>query len=117
MTLEEAEKYANVNYKKDFALVAQIPERDELIGVARYYRELGKMRAEIAVVVTDKWQYKTLGTQISEILLEFAKKNGVETIYGEVLASNVAIRKIMAESGFNIKKSYEDGILYFEFQI
>ena len=72
---------------------------------------------EIAVVVTDSWQHKTLGTQISEILLEFARKNGVEKIYGEVLADNTAIRKIMAESGFDIKKIYDDGIMYFEFNI
>ncbi|NHI93593.1 MAG: N-acetyltransferase [Candidatus Lokiarchaeota archaeon] len=117
MTLEEAKKYANVNYLKDFALVAQIPDKDELICVARYFRSEDGSRAEIAVVVTDRWQYKTLGTQISEILLEFAKKNGIKTIYGEVLASNIAIRKIMAESGFDIKKTYEDGILYFEFNI
>ena len=117
MSLEEAEKYANVNYQKDFALVAQIPGTDELVGVARYIRAEGKIRAEIAVVVTDSWQRKTLGAQISEILLHFAKKNGVKIIYGEVLADNIAIRKIMAESGFNIKKIYEDGILYFEFNI
>ena len=117
MSLEEAEKYANVNFEKDFALVAQIPGTDELIGVARYIRAEGKRRAEIAVVVTDSWQYKTLGTQISEILLDFAKKNGVKIIYGEVLADNIAIRKIMAQSGFDIKKTYDDGILYFEFHI
>ncbi|MHA1797745.1 MAG: GNAT family N-acetyltransferase [Candidatus Helarchaeota archaeon] len=117
ITLEEAQEYANVNFEKDFALVAQIPNTDEIIGVARYYRIEGKRRAEIAIVVTDKWQNKTLGTQMSEILLEFAKKNGVKVIYGEVLASNIAIRKIMAESGLDIKKNFDDGIMYFEFKI
>ena len=119
MTLEEAKHFVDVDYDKSFALVA-IPldcEKEKIIGVARYYANESKNKAEIAILVTDKWQNKGIGTELNKFLLIIAKNNGIKKIYGDSLLENTPIKNILNCMDYEVKKTYFLNTFHFEFSI
>lgn len=119
MTLLEARIYATVDYNRSFALVA-IPlnlDEEKIVAVVRYSKVFSEKVAEFAVVVTDAWQFRGLGTIMLEYLVEIARLNGVEKIIGETLILNEPIKELLKVSGYKIKKYEKDDLLYFEFEV
>jgi GNAT superfamily N-acetyltransferase len=79
------------------ALVALLPERsDQLIAVARCVRMPDRPdTAEFAIVVGDPWQAKGLGTRLSELLADAARRVGIRRFAGTMLGDNVAAERLM----------------------
>jgi acetyltransferase len=68
------------------ALVAVAEEK--IVGHAMYARLAYGTEAEMAIVVEDGWQSKGVGTSLLSDLALRAKRRGIETFTGEVLATN-----------------------------
>jgi GNAT superfamily N-acetyltransferase len=88
----EAEYFANVDYRKRMAVVAECELNGslELIGVARYdaSKSSDPQRAEFAVVVEDQFQGQRLGKVLLDQLADAARANGIRYIAGDTLADN-----------------------------
>jgi GNAT superfamily N-acetyltransferase len=68
------------------SLVAVAEEK--IVGHAMYARLAYGTEAEMAIVVEDGWQSKGVGTSLLSDLALRAKRRGIETFTGEVLATN-----------------------------
>ena len=97
------EPYVNVDYDRRMALVALYgaPGREQIIGVARYAWDDDAAAHEFAVVVTDEWQGRGVGTRLLEELGEYARAHGVRRLYGRVLQDNVQMLSLARKLGFS----------------
>jgi acetyltransferase len=64
--------------------------------------------AEFAMVVTDAWQRRGVGTRLLDVLMARARLHGVRAFRGAVLASNHGMRTFCARRGFAVEPSPRD---------
>ena len=80
-----------------FVLLVLLPavSGDEVVGVARYFRDADLPKADMAVLVEDAWQGKGLGPILLERLREVAQSRGIEAFTATILSENrSAIRMV-----------------------
>jgi len=101
------------DYDREIAIVAERGknEKREMLGVVRIMLDPGNTTAEFAVVVTDEWQKKGLGTIMVRYIQEIAKNKGLKNIWGHVLIDNTEMVSILRKEKFELKMSEEQGIL------
>lgn len=75
-----------------FGAILATPPGEEIIGVSRYARIEGTDRAECAIVVTDAWQGRGIGTELMRSLMVAARVHGLKALEGSTLAGNDRIQ-------------------------
>jgi acetyltransferase len=90
-------------YGRGFALVADRKDpkagQHEILGVGRF-SVINRTEAEAAVLVSDPWQGRGLGT---ELLASVAREEGFRRLSGEILRDNLAVQAIFKKTGFTLR--------------
>lgn len=112
-------EFTHLDYHQRMALAAALPEGDDerLIGVARYStgsaEDAGNPadsgRAEVGVVVEDGYQGQGLGFYLLRQLTIYARRHGIHTFIGTISPTNERILEIIAETGLQYTRRFEDG--------
>jgi acetyltransferase len=93
------------SYDRGFALVAdrKNPEtgQHELLGVGRF-SAINRTEAEAAVLVSDRWQGRGLGTELLTRVVHAAREEKFEKLSGEILRDNLATQAIFKKVGFRL---------------
>lgn len=103
-TLEEVARMVLINPKEEFAIVG-VPVKPsdlDLVADARYYVE-EEARAEVSIVVQDRWQLKGLGTAMLNHLIQIGRQNGIREFYVYVLSDNAVMIHVAKKLGFKLK--------------
>jgi acetyltransferase len=89
------------------------PESGEhqIIAVGRLTREHGAREAEIAVVVTDKFQNSGLGSELFARLIQVARDEKLTRITASILMENLAMRAIARRHGLWVKETDDMGMV------
>jgi len=105
-------RFCNIDYDREMAIIAETRDGDRTIeiGVSRLIIEPGKRRGEFAVVIADMYQGKGLGTKLVDMLIEFAREKGIETIYGTVMSENNKMIQLCEKLGFTTRREPESVI-------
>jgi RimJ/RimL family protein N-acetyltransferase len=105
-----ARRFADVDGKDRFALVALDPENsDEIVGVVRYAREGDDDGAEYAALIEDRFQGRGLGIRLTKKLIEAARENGVGHLYALVMRENVRMLGLLRSLDLPERIRWEDG--------
>jgi GNAT superfamily N-acetyltransferase len=70
----------------------------ELVGVASYERS-GTARAEIAVLIEDRYQHMGIGTKLIEALVDIARRDGIRQLVADVLTGNSPMIAMVRQLG------------------
>jgi acetyltransferase len=91
-----------IDYDREIALVAVRPEagEQEILGIGRLTKNPGSHDAEVAVLITDKYQRQGLGMELTRRLIQIARHEKLETIEANILPENTAMRGIALGLGF-----------------
>src|SRR5581483_2284089 len=93
------------SYDRGFALVADRtnPEtgEHEILGVGRF-SAINRVEAEAAVLVSDKWHGRGLGTELLAGVARVARAEGFRWLSGEILRDNLATQAIFRKAGFKL---------------
>jgi acetyltransferase len=73
---------------------------EKFVGVGRYVVNAVTLNADIALVLADAWQGRGLGRRLLTTLLDHAQTAGVREAVGVVLATNVAMLRLVRSMGF-----------------
>jgi acetyltransferase len=96
-----------VDYDREIALVAVLNDpktlKPAIVGVGRLCREHGRPAAEFAVVVSDAWQRRGLGTRLLQRLVDVGRAERLTRISGIILAENGGMRRACERVGFRIR--------------
>lgn len=94
------------SYDKGMALVAEYknPESGErqILGVGRFSGTGEHKEAEAAILVSDQWQGKGLGTALLAKVVEVARAEKFGRLYGEILRDNLATQAVFRKAGFRL---------------
>ena len=94
------------SYDRGFALVADRKNPDtgqhEVLGVGRF-SAINRGEAEAAVLVSDRWQAKGLGTELLAGVARVAREEKFQRLCGEILRDNLATQAIFKKVGFTLR--------------
>jgi GNAT superfamily N-acetyltransferase len=108
---EMAERFADVDGKDRFALVALDPQdTGEIVAVVRYAREKGTDGAEYAALVEDGFQGRGRGIALTRSLIEAARENGIGHLYALVLRENVGMLSLLRSLDLPERICWQDGV-------
>jgi len=95
------------DYDREINLVAERiqPGRNQrqIVAIARLIKSYGANEAELAIVISDDWQGKGLGTKLVRDLLEIGCTEGLERIVAYVLPENYVMQRICRKQGFEVR--------------
>lgn len=108
---EDLKRILDLDYCDRLALGALVPADtcETLIGVSRYARIEDSDRAEFAIVVTDDWQGRGIGTELLRSLAQGAHANGIRWLVGDSLAENQRILGWARRFGFDARTEPDSG--------
>jgi len=104
-----------IDYDREMALVAdhEDPEtgRHEIVGVGRLSKLHARNEAEIAVLVSDRFQGQGLGTELLRRLIEIGRDEQLRRVVAEILPDNHGMRHIAKKLGFGLRRALEEGVV------
>ena len=110
-----------IDYAREMALVAEReggpPGGGEILGVGRLTRTHGTSDAEMAVLVSDDFHRRGLGTELLRRLIDIARRENIERISADILAENRAMQRICERLGFQLSYQAEDGTVKAEMRL
>ena len=104
LSLEELKRFTDVDGENELALIATTPVQGKIrqIGVARYVKEASAGDAELAIVLSDDWQGRGLGTKLLSSLIGAANTRGVRRLVGVTLSDNSGMLALARKLGFEL---------------
>jgi acetyltransferase len=94
------------DYDRDIALVA---DHDKAILAVGRLRKIDATDAELAVLITDEYQGRGLGTELSRRLVEIARAEKIERVIAEILPENIHMQRVCRELGFRLDQRPDYG--------
>jgi GNAT superfamily N-acetyltransferase len=111
----EVEHLTTVDYVDRLAFIVE--DGDQLVAVGRYDRIPDTSEAEVAFLVTDRYQHHGLGLLLLKHLADAAFPIGITTFTAETQVNNRSMLGVFNDSGFPVTSSIEDEIVSLTFPI
>jgi acetyltransferase len=110
-----------VDYHREMALVAErddpVTGRPTIVGIGRLSRVFGNDDAEFAVLVTDAWQRRGIGTELLRRLVEIGRAEGVTGIGAQAWKDHAGMRKASERVGFTTTAGSTDDVVRVEMRL
>jgi acetyltransferase len=120
-THERLTRICFIDYDREMALVAERrnPEtgESEILGVGRMSKVQWTNEAEVAVLISDKWQGRGLGKELLARLLIVGADEKLDRLTAEILPDNRDVMRVCEKLGFSLKHSLEDEVVKAEFKL
>jgi RimJ/RimL family protein N-acetyltransferase len=97
-----------LDYARAMALVAIDKASNETLGVVQLYADATHETGEYAIVLRSDLKGRGLGWSLMQLIIEYAKSEGLKRIFGQILQENTVMLKMCRELGFEIKTDAED---------
>jgi len=94
------ERFTQLDYDRELALVAIDPAGGDFLGVGRYAPNADGVSAEFALTVADDWQGRGIGGALLSRLCASARDAGYQSLIGYVLAENRDMLALAGHLGF-----------------
>lgn len=93
-----------LDYDRQMAFVAQ-SEEGQIVAVGRLVKSHVAEDAELAVIVSDGFQQRGIGTEVVRQLVDFARAEKLPRITATVLFENRPMQKVFERLGFKLKQT------------
>ena len=101
-----------IDYTREMAMFAfaEKDDREELVGVGRYFSDPDTHMAEVAFAIRDDYQGQGIGSELLSLLTYLARRQGLLGFTAEVLDENAAMLHVFEKGGFEIEKRTVAGL-------
>jgi acetyltransferase len=103
------------DYARDLALVTEARNSTNgerfILGIGRLSKLPGSNDGEFAIVVSDAWQKRGLGRQLLERLVDVARKEKLDRLFGTILSENTEMRHLAEKLGFKLSEDLMDSTI------
>jgi acetyltransferase len=110
-----------IDYDREMALVADYhnpqTKQDEIIGVGRLIKAYNANEAEFALLTSDQFQGKGLGTELLRRLIQIGHDEKLQRLTGDILLENQAMQKVCKKLGFRLQYSPQDHLMRAELEL
>lgn len=103
-------RFTQNDYDREISLVAvgQSPAPEVILGMGHLFMDFSQESAEFAIMVGDQWQGNGLGSEIVGRLIDVAREQGVQRLWGEILAQNQPMLEMAKKMRFTVTKDVEN---------
>jgi acetyltransferase len=102
-THEFIARLTQLDYARAMAFVAFDEATNELVGVVRIHSDSIYESGEYAILLRSDLKGRGLGWALMQLIIEYAKSEGLKAISGEVLQENTVMLEMCRELGFEVK--------------
>jgi len=95
-------RFTQIDYARAMAFIAIEESSGIMLGVVRLHADANYERGEYAVLVRSDLKGRGLGYLLMQMIIDYARAEGLKTIEGQVLAENTAMLAMCRELGFEI---------------
>jgi acetyltransferase len=101
---EAATRYCYIDYDREIAIIAMIDEGQgsKIIGIGRLIADPDHETVEYAVLVTDSWQNKEIGSVLTDYCIEIAKKWNLRKFVAQTSTDNRRMIRMFEKRGFEV---------------
>lgn len=112
----QIQDFVYIDHRNDVTIVATLPEAhgEDIVAVGSYYLDPKTNLAEVAFVVSDRWQNHGIGTFLLRHLMRIARRNGIRGFTAEVLVENKAMQAVINKSNTKVKSKVGSNVVSFE---
>jgi RimJ/RimL family protein N-acetyltransferase len=97
-----------LDFARAMAFVAIDEASSETLGVVRLHLDVTREAGEYAILLRSDLKGRGLGWALMQLIIEYAKSEGLNRIDGQILQENYVMLKMCRELGFEIKTDAED---------
>ncbi len=101
-----------IDYDREMALVADYKNpqtgEHEILGVARLSKMHGINEGEFAMLISDPYQRRGLGTELLQRIIQVGRQEKLTQITADILAENVPMQKVAEKVGFHLERAGTD---------
>ena len=101
-------RFTQIDYARAMALIAVDEATGAMLGVARLHSDANYESGEYAVLVRSDQQGRGLGWALMQLIIEYARAEGLRSMHGQVLHENAGMLEMCRELGFQIGSDPED---------
>jgi acetyltransferase len=110
-THEFIARLTQLDYARAMAFVAFEEGTDDVVGVVRIHSDSIYESGEYAILLRSDLKGRGLGWVLMQMMIEYAKSEGLETVSGEVLTENTVMLEMCRNLGFEVKADpHEHGV-------
>jgi acetyltransferase len=104
-------RFTQLDYARAMAFIAIEEATGNMLGVVRLHTSANFETAEYAILLRSDLKGRGLGWLLMQMIIEYARSEGLRVIEGQVLAENTTMLRMCSELGFQIGADpNEDGI-------
>jgi acetyltransferase len=96
-------RLTQLDYARAMAFVAIDEASNELVGVVRIHSDSIYETGEYAILLRSDLKGRGLGWTLMQMIIEYARSEGLKTISGDVLSENTVMLAMCRNLGFEVK--------------
>jgi acetyltransferase len=101
-------RFTQIDYARAMALIAIDEATGTMLGVVRLHSDANYESGEYAILVRSDQQGRGLGWALMQLMIEYARAEGLRSMHGQVLLENAGMLDMCRELGFQIGSDPED---------
>jgi acetyltransferase len=110
-----------IDYDREMALVAErkhpVSGEPEILAVGRLTKVHGSNDAEVAVLVSDRFQGRGLGKELLGRLIKVGKDEKLNRLVADILPDNRDVMRVCEKLNFTLRHSLEDEVVKAEYKL
>jgi acyl-CoA hydrolase/GNAT superfamily N-acetyltransferase len=106
------QSYVNIDYRNSLSIVGLegIKGEARIVAEARYVRNQENLFADVAFIVDEEYQGKGIASYLYQLLINVAKKNGIEGFTADVLTTNTGMLQVFRRGPYPFTSKLSSGV-------
>ena len=101
-------RFTQIDYARAMAFIAIEESSGNMLGVVRLHADANYERGEYAILVRSDLKGRGLGYLLMQMIIDYARAEGLKVIEGQVLGENTAMLAMCREFGFSVSPDPSD---------
>jgi acetyltransferase len=101
-------RFTQIDYARAMAFIATEESSGKMLGVVRVHADANYERGEFAILVRSDMKGRGLGYLLMQMIIEYARSEGLKAMEGQVLSENATMLAMCRELGFEIRADPQD---------
>ena len=101
-------RFTQIDYARAMAFIAINESTGEMLGVVRLHADANYDTGEYAILVRSDQKGHGLGWQLMQLIIEYARAEGLRWIRGQVLQENTIMLEMCRSLGFQIESDPQE---------
>ena len=107
---ETAALLTQIDYARTMAFIAIDEKNTEMLGITHLLADPDYDRAEYAVMTRSDIKQQGIGTALTDLLVDYARSEGIGELWGQVMRDNAAMLKICHTLGIQVTTDNDDPV-------